>query len=60
MIRLLFVDEGSYHYEEIEVPKALITGYEQLSDLLCDKKRSVLKRIHIDLDRFSSMQIVDS
>jgi len=26
MIRLLFVDEGSYHYEEIEVLKALLRG----------------------------------
>ena len=30
MIRLLFVDKGVYHYEEIEGPKALLTGYEQL------------------------------
>ena len=60
MIRLLFVDKGAYHYEEIEVPKALLTGYEQLLDLLREKKRSVLKRLYIDLDRLSSVQIVGS
>ena len=58
-IRLLFVDEGAYHSEEIRVPEALLSGYERLVDLLREEP-FVLKWLHIDLDRLCSAQIVDS
>ena len=58
-IRLLFVDEGAYHSEEIRVPEPLLSGYERLVDLLREEP-FVLKRLHIDLDRLCSAQIVDS
>ena len=41
------------------MPEALLSGYERLVDLLREEP-FVLKRLHIDLDRLCSAQIVDS
>jgi hypothetical protein len=57
-IRLLFVDQGSYHEEEIQVPAGLLPGYERLIDLLREDPH-VLKRLHVDLPRLCSAQVVE-
>jgi hypothetical protein len=57
-VRLLFVDRGSYHKEEVEVPAELLPGYDRLIDLLREEPW-VLKRLHVDLSRLCSAQIVD-
>ena len=56
-IRLLFVDEGSYHEEDIDVASELLGQYERLIDVLREEP-SVLKRLHVDLDRLCSARIV--
>lgn len=56
-IRLLFVDEGSYHHEDIRIPARLLEGYERLIDLL-QEEPSVLKGLHVDLGRLCFAQVV--
>ncbi len=57
-VRLLFVDSGVYHSEEIEVPEELLAEYERLIDLLREEP-SVLKRVHVDLGRLCAAQLVE-
>ncbi len=57
-IRLLFVDDGSYVAEEVRVPARLLPGYERLIDLLREEPW-VLQRLHIDLSRLCSAQLVE-
>lgn len=56
-LRLLFVDEGSYHHEDIQVPADAVDRYERLIDLL-QEEESVLKRTFIDLDRLCSARVL--
>jgi hypothetical protein len=58
-IRLLFVDRGSYHKEEVHVPARLLPGYDRLIDLLREEPW-VLKRLHVDLSRLCSAQILEN
>ena len=57
-VRLLFVDDGAYHYEEISVEEELLATYDRLIDVLREEP-AVLKRIHIDLSRLCSAQILE-
>ena len=57
-VRLLFVDEGSYHHEEVEIPAASAGGYDRLIDCVREDPE-VLKRLHVDVDRLVSAQRVD-
>jgi hypothetical protein len=57
-VRLLFADEGAFHHEEISLPADLLDQHERLIDLLREEPE-VLKRIHLDLDRLCSAQVVD-
>jgi hypothetical protein len=57
-IRLLFVDRGSYHKEEVQVPARLLSEYDRLIDLLREEPW-VLKRLHVDLARLCSAQIIE-
>ncbi len=56
-LRLLFVDEGEYHHEELQVPAEALERYDRLIDLL-QEEPSVLKRSFVDLDRLCSAQLV--
>lgn len=58
-IRLLFVDQGSYHEEEVQVPAGLLPGYDRLIDLLQEDPQ-VLKRLHVDLSRLCSAHLVEA
>lgn len=49
-VRLLFVDDGDYHTEVVDVPGAGADAYDRLVDFLREDA-SVLKHLHIDMDR---------
>ena len=49
-LRLLFVDDGDYHDEEVEVPAGGVDDYERLLDFLREDAE-VLKYLHVDMDR---------
>lgn len=57
-IRLLFVDDGEYHSEEVQLPAGITAGYERLLDCLMEEPE-VLKRLHLDFDRLVSAQLLD-
>lgn len=52
-IRLLFVDDGDYHSEVVEVPGGGVDDYDRLLDFLREDP-AVLKHLHVDLDRLCS------
>ncbi len=58
-IRVLFVDEGSYHHEELTVPAAALAGHERLIDALREEQ-AVLERLHVDVNRLCAAWVVDS
>jgi hypothetical protein len=49
-LRLLFVDDGDYHDEEVELPAGGVDQYERLLDFLREDAE-VLKHLHVDMDR---------
>jgi len=49
-IRLLFVDEGDYHDEVVEVPAGGLDDFDRLVDFLREDP-AVLKHLHVDLGR---------
>lgn len=56
-IRLLFVDEGSYHQEEVEIPDDRLDEYDRLIDYL--REDEVLqKRLFLDAERLCSAWVV--
>jgi hypothetical protein len=57
-VRLLFVDEGSYHHEEVEIPSEALDEYERLIDCVREDP-AVLKRIHVDVDRLCAAYLID-
>lgn len=57
-IRLLFVDEGSYHHEEIAVPAEALERYERIIDCLREDP-DVLKRTWVDVQRLCSAHVVE-
>lgn len=57
-VRLLFVDEGSYHHELIRLPTDALDGYERIIDCLREEP-SVLKRVYVDVERLCSASVVD-
>jgi hypothetical protein len=57
-VRLLFVDEGSYHHEDVHLPVAALDGYERLIDCIREDAE-VLKKIHVDVARLCAAYLVD-
>jgi len=57
-IRLLFVDEGSYHHEEVEIPSSSLEGYERLIDCVREDPE-VLKRVFVDVERLCAAYLVE-
>jgi hypothetical protein len=57
-VRLLFVDEGRYHHEEIEIPTAALERHERLIDCL-QEESEVLKQVYVDVSRLCSAQLVE-
>lgn len=52
-VRLLFVDDGSYHHEEVEIPSESVEAYDRLIDCVREDP-AVLKRLHVDVGRLVS------
>jgi hypothetical protein len=57
-VRLLFVDDGSYHHEVIELPAESVESYERLIDCVREDP-TVLKRLHVDLDRLCAAYLTE-
>ena len=58
-VRLLFVDEGSYHHEEVEIPESSLANHERLIDCVREDAE-VLRRLHVDVDRLCSASLIAS
>jgi len=56
-VRLLFVDDGSYRDEVVELPAASVDAYERLIDCVREDP-TVLKRLHVDLDRLCAAYLL--
>lgn len=57
-VRLLFVDEGSYHNEDLEIPAEAAAGYERLIDCLREDP-VVLERVYVDVARLAAAYRLD-
>ncbi|MDX1492622.1 MAG: hypothetical protein R3253_01005 [Longimicrobiales bacterium] len=57
-VRLLFVDEGSYHHETVKLPVASVEAYDRLIDCIREDE-AVLAKLHVDVERLVSASIVD-
>lgn len=57
-IRLLFVDDGNYHHEEIELPAGSLGEYERLIDGLREDP-TVLRQLFLDVERLCAAWVVD-
>ena len=49
-VRLLFVDDGSYHHEDVTIPAKSADGYDRLIDCVREDP-VVLKQMYVDVDR---------
>ena len=58
-VRLLFVDEGSYHHEEVAIPAASLDAYDRLIDCVREDE-SVLKTLYVDVNRLCAASVVDA
>lgn len=58
-VRLLFVDEGSYHQEEVSLPGGVLDRWDRLIDCLREEP-DVLKQVYVDIDRLCSAHVVAS
>ncbi len=56
-VRLLFVDGGAYHHEEVSIPADALGGYDRLIDCLREEPR-VLKELFVDADRLCAAYLV--
>lgn len=56
-VRLLFVDEGSYHHEDVEIPGSALDGYDRLIDCVREDE-TVLKSLYVDVDRLCGAWVV--
>ena len=58
-VRLVLVDEGAYHNEEIEIPSASFDSHDRLIDCLREDP-VVLKRVHVDVARLCAAYTIDA
>jgi hypothetical protein len=56
-IQLTYVDEGSYHTEELRTSSDLVDRYERLIDFL-QEEPELLKQHYLDLTRLCSARVV--
>ena len=57
-VRLLFVDEGSYHPEDVEIPSEALDGYARLIDCLREDE-AVQKLVYVDVGRLCSAWVIE-
>lgn len=53
-IRLLFVDEGSYHHEVVRIPEEALEGHDRLIDALREDP-AILARTWVDVSRLCAV-----
>ena len=58
-VRLLFVDEGRYHHEDIVIQTVALDRHERLIDCLREEP-DVLKHVFVDTARLCSAHVVDA
>lgn len=57
-VRLLFVDDGSYHHEVVRIPADVLNGYDRLIDCLREEP-AVLKGVYVDVGRLCAAYLVE-
>lgn len=57
-VRLLIVDEGSYHEQEVTLARAVLDRYERLIDALREDP-DVLKTLYVDVARLAGAWVVE-
>ena len=55
---LLFVDNGLYHHEDVEIPTELIGNHPRLIDCLREEP-TVLQLLHLDITRLCAAYRAD-
>ena len=58
-VRLLFVDDGSFHHEQVQIPAEVMAGYDRLIDCLMEDP-TVLRRLHVDVSRLCSAELASA
>ncbi len=58
LVRLLFVDEGSYHELTVTLPSDVLAGYDRLIDCLREDP-AVLKTLYVDVERLAGAWLVE-
>jgi hypothetical protein len=60
-IRLLFVEDGVFHHEDVELPAALLDTDpdRRLIDLL-QESPEILRTLHVDFNRLCSARVLDA
>ena len=56
-VRLLFVDSGSYHHEEVTLPASAMDQHDRLIDGVREDE-AVQKRLFVDVERLCSAWVV--
>ncbi len=57
-VRLLFVDEGSYHHEVVTVPESSLAGHDRLIDAIREDPE-ILRRTWVDVGRLCAAYRVE-
>jgi hypothetical protein len=57
-VRLVFVDDGSYHHEHVRISAATLASYDRLVDAL-QEDQELLSRLHVDMARLCAAFVVD-
>jgi len=58
LVRLVFVDDGSYHHEHVRIPEATLAAYDRLIDAL-QEDEELLARVYVDMSRLCGAFVVD-
>lgn len=56
-VRLLFVDEGQYHHEEVQIPAASLQAHERLIDCVREDPE-LQKQLYVDVSRLCSARLL--
>jgi hypothetical protein len=56
-VRLLFVDGGSYHHEDVVISSATLDEHERLIDCVREDP-AVLRQLYVDVERLCAAWIV--
>ena len=57
-VRLLFVDEGGYHHDEVSIPAEAVEAYDRLIDVFMEDE-AVQKSMFVDVERLCSAVVLE-